>query len=677
MKNSLCVSCYEPIKKNCNCCKFADFASAHSMMCVNCMCRYIKMSVNDMTGFFAPIKCQICQSILTYNRWSSIPELSEVAEKYYDKIQQSVSIMCGGCHLNVSLDPIFYEENVFDIFVQFQIESEIKKIKPQLSLYIRGSISASKFYETLSLIKIYNNDDFDVSGDFVFNIIRSISNPERRITLWLRHLKKHNIIHTHCCSQKHCFNCKIVLGDYSTNSNHNCINILTIENNNQILKCPECDLILSKSDGCDSVKCPCGVMFNWSTEIQKQKYLIYLEIHPTNTHEHCAKDLMEFDPDFYDNSLPMVSWYVYNDVHRLEVDKFLIKIGKKIYPYQYCLAQAYLQNKIKNKWLGSALFKYYGTTIGKLEIGKIIRSNQLAKSEIAKNSCNVRQQYYDLVTSLKAFLYLCHNKKVTFVENTICLENDTQKLLFQNSFVKLAKSLVKLLTNTGVNNKFVDNSYTYEYVSLLDLDMSKWLDSKIKQTSWENKCNYTDNNLFDSIISDPTELVESNNYVQIMTSNDYSVYKRIKNYYTVLSLMNQILNFTQKSNILFNAKLLHSYLTNYITNTPTKSINDNDMSIDKYYIKTPTIKLNYFNYSINKIEQHNYVLINYKSSDSKMDKFINMLNKFDLECFTHYNKTILPKSNDNIDIGNTKHNMLILTQIIDIAKKKKQNRMLL
>lgn len=90
--------------------------------------------------------------------------------------------------------------------------------------------------------------------------------PEREAALHSAYLRRFPDVYTTCCHRRHCYRCHIKDFHNNLTCEEYQASKTTVED---VVPCPQCGLQLTKGDGCSSVNCLCGKLFNWDVELKK------------------------------------------------------------------------------------------------------------------------------------------------------------------------------------------------------------------------------------------------------------------------------------------------------------------------------------------------------------------------------------------------------------------------
>ncbi|KAG1706714.1 hypothetical protein DVH05_027568 [Phytophthora capsici] len=88
--------------------------------------------------------------------------------------------------------------------------------------------------------------------------IPRVQDPERRATLLLSLMYFRPNTKTRCCGFRFCFNCKCM--------GHHDVCTEEFDEDNDLVRCRSCRVLLLKVQGCDYVKCVCGLSMSWNQE---------------------------------------------------------------------------------------------------------------------------------------------------------------------------------------------------------------------------------------------------------------------------------------------------------------------------------------------------------------------------------------------------------------------------
>ena len=210
----------------------------------------------------------------------------EYIQRYSNLANSVLIFLCGACHnsKSIAVDSSLISVQEAEIKVLEKLlaisksrDMDFEQYKSQffrhLHEYCSGVISVEIFFDHCRrhFHELSNGTEAEAM-QILSNILRLISNPERRNLLHLRFLNERPRFYTPCCSRLHCFRCKTKdFHDDKTCEE----NTLTLDSS--IFACPNCNIHLAKADGCNSVSCVCGVQFSWSNELDVLSYCFDLD----------------------------------------------------------------------------------------------------------------------------------------------------------------------------------------------------------------------------------------------------------------------------------------------------------------------------------------------------------------------------------------------------------------
>lgn len=417
--------------------------------CKDCIVRYLNYTIHSAeTGtcpvFYCacePIFCKITKEskkhrIVDYSKLDIFPEIKL---NIYEKMASSLlTILCGTCHKQCSL---LVKYNPEDSFLYTQ---NIKKFS-QLEM---------------SLDDFYNSLKKPVSGSLINNVLGNIANPERRANLQLRYYRDNTIIETTCCSAIHCFKCKKT-GSHFGELCSNVIDSL----NNDITICPNCTVQLVKSEGCNTVICPCGHKFDWAKELEISKRIVeFFELFPKNTNDKCAQILFDCNSNFYLTKLAK-GWESRNEI---EMQGLLVQEFKKILPYcpaQLCvnppkssIRSSYGFQKTVNIW----------QTLNKKDIEKCRREKKTSIVIVSMWKTAYSSEFENwkndsICTAINQFVCLYGNFSIRHIYNlfeNVTITNDNKhRYISLKSFIKQESKRTKI----EIRNLFEKLCQSVEY----------------------------------------------------------------------------------------------------------------------------------------------------------------------------------------------------------------------
>jgi len=278
----------------------SDGTAAHS--CPGCFCKgcakqYVEHVVKDgYDGACPQVKCPACPGrIIPSSKWTPVVE-GGTSTAIGDRAMKLLSLQCSGCHQRKSL-MIGHDSNTLvsegaDAWrtaattAEEQLKTTFghsyKAFVIARAKYLRGATKEGVFLGQLTPLYQSRDANVDPSSvadpivkgspqgpcDVVLQVIRSITDPERRATFHVAYLRKFPEVWTRCHQARHCFRCHINgFHDGMTCAEYQ-MSKATVED---IVPCPQCGVSLTKGDGCSSVNCLCGKNFDWNSELKKVK----------------------------------------------------------------------------------------------------------------------------------------------------------------------------------------------------------------------------------------------------------------------------------------------------------------------------------------------------------------------------------------------------------------------
>jgi|SaaInlStandDraft_5_1057022.scaffolds.fasta_scaffold06536_2 hypothetical protein len=477
-----CSICFE---SNCEIVQFCSDPSSHidnQQICSDCVVEHISQTIKTgYNGFCPTINCPLQHTnkkkpTLMYHGWSeyitkkrdesNIHPYDELASKLsiihtYDELANKLlNVRCGMCDKTKSLLPAFkgsfnsseYLGNLV-IVHKYDVE-DITYILRQIMLYKRGSISVSDAYN--KIIKQYSdtsliNLDLDT---LVINLLKTIKNPEKRANMYLRHIKYNPIVQTVCCGEDVCFKCKR-MGYHSI-----CIKDDEHDDNN-IARCPNCDMLIVKSEGCDSMSCQCGHSFNWR-DVEYFYETSFENEYPDNTIHNCIAILSDFNNKEY----KLADRWAKQRKESI-IDEMCKSLGQKygIYCTKYAML---LKRSNASPWTIEAASKWladHKSEIDKYENDKKIIGRSLFeifvpkqnRSVIVKNMLDNNRYYFSLPKKVKKSTYCDYLDNDTYAKVLRAASewqnNNFEQ--FEQELLEYEKNQLKKYYNISIPNNFV------------------------------------------------------------------------------------------------------------------------------------------------------------------------------------------------------------------------------
>ena len=247
-----------------------------TIVCSSCYERSLNTIIE--TGFqgYCPIMfCPFCTAefdkrhVISFSEWSKVVSPPSI-ERQNEHAKSLLSFQCSSCHSRKSL------------LVDHVKSSEFNKC---LVSYQVGDMSIQEIYSKIQKEKIPPGvKDSREAWKLMAPVLAAIEDPERRSNLQLRYLRDRPEIYSNCCTAQHCFKCRT----RGFHTGKRCEEMAELQNND-ILSCSQCAVLLTRGDGCDSVTCVCGNRFSWSGEMTKKTQAeIFYKSYPHNTKMHCV-----------------------------------------------------------------------------------------------------------------------------------------------------------------------------------------------------------------------------------------------------------------------------------------------------------------------------------------------------------------------------------------------------
>jgi hypothetical protein len=202
----------------------------------------------------------------TWTRWLDENDMSWT-NRYRELASNLLPFLCSGCHISHTIEVPFEtdterQQEIRSGVVYSLPETKARSFEATLKKYLHGNVSINDFYTYLQK-HCYGSNKMPWSS---FKALLSlVEDPERKNNLHLRYLRDNREFRTPCCDTMHCWSCKSKPHPgFTCEINQNKLD-------SEILECLGCGVHISKGDGCDSVKCPCGRWINWAQEKRQQE----------------------------------------------------------------------------------------------------------------------------------------------------------------------------------------------------------------------------------------------------------------------------------------------------------------------------------------------------------------------------------------------------------------------
>lgn len=298
---------------------FCNNAITSDSCCLTCLKSYVlSLTTGAFKGAVPALHCPLCppakekgdgkRCLLNYSFLESLVDHSDlqVCLADYNELASSVGTMqCSSCHCRKS---IHVTSNESDVAVARQeFGANLPEVRTSIASYESGDSGVESLFDdvTTRLFPAVNNlSDRDAWDKIILNVLRLISNPERRINFQLRYLRNRPRVWSPCHNVEQCYKCKT----RSYHEGKTCAQVCALYDND-VLSCPQCGVFLVKGDGCDHVQCVCGKYFSFNalkTAQRNSKW--FSEKFPDQTAWMCARVLCQTDDNcvrdlaYYDNT---------------------------------------------------------------------------------------------------------------------------------------------------------------------------------------------------------------------------------------------------------------------------------------------------------------------------------------------------------------------------------------
>lgn len=204
--------------------------------CDKCVREYMSSYLKDPMTKLVPrdVMCILGTGTPMHRSYLS----KEVCERQQQAVRALTSVRCGRC-----------ETDVCNYVAAASVGSEdmppLKRIFDFDGRTVQDFIDA--FPVTLSTLEMY-----------LYYLDKTRYQVAWRGRLKHRMLLSAGIVNTKCCNTAYCYKCKV-----RVDGRHVCRDDVR-GRNLQVRKCPRCSVLLARTEGCNSVRCPCGNNFRWS-----------------------------------------------------------------------------------------------------------------------------------------------------------------------------------------------------------------------------------------------------------------------------------------------------------------------------------------------------------------------------------------------------------------------------
>lgn len=294
---AICLDWFAPEDLFNPCCIKDDHPSA----CASCFTAFAeRILASSSAGVCPTMHCPLCihanssarePKILRASDIFTICKVPELQTKYDGLIRSTLSFQCAGCHRRSSLFVEATEEErkaaLAELSVASMSQKDFDEFSAALDGLCKGSSSLEVCYkQAIALYPlIYTTEDIAIAWSLMAVILKAISEPERRANFHLRYLRDRPFITTRCCNKPHCFYCKTKEWHLFKSCDENCEKFFT----GTILSCPNCNVHLTRGDGCDTIECLCKHKFSWSVELSLQQDAEkFLKLYPSYPNSACA-----------------------------------------------------------------------------------------------------------------------------------------------------------------------------------------------------------------------------------------------------------------------------------------------------------------------------------------------------------------------------------------------------
>ncbi|RHY26035.1 hypothetical protein DYB32_007919 [Aphanomyces invadans] len=248
--------------------------SCNGAMCMHCMSSYLKSCAGSAPrGILSRMKCPLCIRPLNLLRVikaiQHTGESAAVAQQVLSfryRVEGSCELLCPECHDPSNLlpstptaDAAIDDKNQWNDWPDELLECHAEHVDTLVSAcyrYCNHDLPATPFLELLQRIPGITS-----SVDFAQKLMRFVFDPERRVSLFLAMSKWNPYQTTLCCSADVCFDCKQQGHHEDSFCNANPPDM------EEMAQCPQCHLVLVKGDGCSTITCYCGTIFEWDVQV--------------------------------------------------------------------------------------------------------------------------------------------------------------------------------------------------------------------------------------------------------------------------------------------------------------------------------------------------------------------------------------------------------------------------
>eukprot|EP00744_Colponema_vietnamica_P000674 GILI01001190.1.p1 GENE.GILI01001190.1~~GILI01001190.1.p1 ORF type:complete len:474 (+),score=137.91 GILI01001190.1:72-1493(+) len=225
--------------------------------CATCLFNHFHVSLSDMKGYVSALKCPCCFGPVAFQQWQRITDLvdTEIAQQYFTMAQNICSIRCPNCHETMVFLPRFASSDLTELRQRVALRHNKRKAEEFEKVVQEFASHKMNISTFVTALKVYFHDGFTLSWA-IDKLLRTISDPERTVALQLAKMRMFGgIVALPCLCSSMCYYC------HTRAENHTvCGSRFEQEENSLgIQPCPQCSVMIVKSEGCNYVTCVCGM----------------------------------------------------------------------------------------------------------------------------------------------------------------------------------------------------------------------------------------------------------------------------------------------------------------------------------------------------------------------------------------------------------------------------------
>eukprot|EP00928_Gymnodinium_smaydae_P031276 TRINITY_DN22_c0_g3_i1.p1 TRINITY_DN22_c0_g3~~TRINITY_DN22_c0_g3_i1.p1 ORF type:complete len:1433 (-),score=369.84 TRINITY_DN22_c0_g3_i1:79-4377(-) len=233
-----------------------------SPYCLDCLRRHAESVVGDSLYAVPAVRCPSCNRRVATEAWTPHVGAASLA-KYRENARALLTYRCPACDETSSYlaDSGLHAR---DPFVAFDVEVR-QRLGDVWRRFYLGECHAEEFLQVVLAEHSCGHRNggtpparmsrvFGPSGGAPW-----ISDLERRLALQLAWLHRFPRQRTPCCGERFCFRCKVS----SWHRGVTCRERLRSEKTRQAQICPGCGVPTQRSEGCHSIACVCGRVWEW------------------------------------------------------------------------------------------------------------------------------------------------------------------------------------------------------------------------------------------------------------------------------------------------------------------------------------------------------------------------------------------------------------------------------